>query len=352
MKKYTVLFQFFLISLFFVACSGDDDSILIEDDPINEDPITEKPFENGIFVVNEGGEGSVSFIPNDLSEITHEIFSTINDGEDLGIFVQSMFFDDENAYIISNGSNLITVVNRFTFELEGRIEIGLDIPRYGTVYNGKAYVTNQASFETPDDDYIAVINLETLEVETEINAGGIVEFIEEHNGQLIIQNASYGMGNALSILDPSTNSITQTLEVGEALNSFQIHQQSLYALTAEQLVEVNLSDFSISTEEDLPENLNGSANLQVNDNLLYMTNANEVYTANLSDLSFNEEALLAYSTESQFGSFYGFIVADGRIFIADAGDFASNGKVKIYDLSGNLEADFSARIGPNGFYLN
>lgn len=352
MKKYTIFFQLCLFSLFFVACSGDDDSVLIEDDPINGDPITEKPFENGIFVVNEGGEGSISFIPNDLSEIEHEIFANTNNGEDLGVFVQSMFFDEERAYIIANGSNLITVVNRYTFELEGRVESGLDIPRYGTIYNGKAYVTNQASFETPDDDYIAVIDLETLEVEAEVNAGGIVEYIEPHNGQLIIQNASYGMGNALSVFDPNSNSITQTLEVGEALNSFQINQQSLFALTSEKLVEVDLGDFSISAEVDLPENLQGSANLQLKDALIYMTNANEVYTANLADLSFNEEALLAYSTTSQFGSFYGFVVADGRIFIADAGDFASNGKVEIYDLAGNLEAEFSARIGPNGFYLN
>jgi len=343
--------QIVFLSLLFIACSGDDDAALIED-PGNEDPITEKPYENGIFVVNEGGLGTISFIPNDLSEIEHEIFANVNEGEDLGQFVQSMFFDEEHAYIISNGSNLITVVNRFTFELEGRVESGLDVPRYGTIFNGKAYVTNQASFETPDDDFIAVIDLETLEVETEINAGAVVEFIEEHNGQLIIQNASYGFGNQLSILDPSSNSITQTVEVGEGLNSFEIVNQKLFALSNESLTEIEIGSFSVSAETELPENLVGSSNLQIYENQVYITNSNEVFTSSLEELEFDETPLLSYSTNSDFGVFYGFKVADGRIFVADAGDFASSGSVFIFDLDGNEEAEFSAGIGPNGFYLN
>lgn len=343
------------LSLLFMACSGDDDAILAEDpdDPNNGDPTTERPYENGIFVVNEGGsEGSISFIPNNLSEIEQGVFSAVNNGEDLGQFVQSIFFDEENAYIIANGSNLITVVDRFTFELQGRLESGLDVPRYGTIYNGKAYVTNQASFSTSDDDYIAVIDLESLTVENEINAGAVVEFIEEHNGQLIIQNASYGMGNQISVLNPNTNSIIQSIEVGEGLNSMEIVGQSLYALSSEKLVEVDLTNFSIATEIEFDENLQGSANLQISEGILYLTNANEVFTANLSDLAFDETPLLSYTSDSEFGVFYGFLVADGRIFIADAGDFASNGNVFIFDLSGNVEAEFSTGIGPNGFYLN
>src|SRR5699024_11982313 len=65
---------------------------------------------------------SISFVSNDFQTVEQHIYEAVNGG-DLGSVTQSMFFDDQGrAYIISNGSNFVTVVDRYTFEKIDRIE--------------------------------------------------------------------------------------------------------------------------------------------------------------------------------------------------------------------------------------
>ncbi|MFD2432632.1 hypothetical protein ACFSO9_03210 [Mesonia maritima] len=145
MKKTTrFLALIFCSVLFLTSCSNDDDFTPPEDSKNPEEPGEEQgKYKNGIFVLNEGGIGTVTYISDDLENVEQTIFQNVNEGEDLGGYAQSIFFEDDLAYIISNGSNLITVVNRYTFELVGKVDSGLEVPRYGVIYNGKAYVTNQ-----------------------------------------------------------------------------------------------------------------------------------------------------------------------------------------------------------------
>jgi hypothetical protein len=49
---------------------------------------------------------------------------------------------------------------------------------------------------------------------------------------------------------------------------------------------------------------------------------------------------------------YGFAVNNNLIYIADAGDFSSNGFVEIYDTDGNFVFETSVGVAPNGFYFN
>ena len=131
MNKYSTVFLA-LFLLMTLSCSSDDDS--------PGQVIPDGDFANGTLILNEGTSagGSVSFLSQDLQEIDNSIFEDVNAGEGLGLFLQSIFFDDDKAFIISNGSNIITVVNRYTFELIGTIDSDLSVPRYGTVHNGKA----------------------------------------------------------------------------------------------------------------------------------------------------------------------------------------------------------------------
>ena len=145
MKKLSKLVTMAIISGFLLnSCSSDNDNV----DP--DGPQPEGDFTEGFFLLNEGSQsaGTVSYVSRDFQTIEQEIFQNANENNDLGRFTQSIFFEDDRAYIISNGSNLITVVNRYTFELVGTIESGLNVPMYGAVENGKAYVTNLASFDT------------------------------------------------------------------------------------------------------------------------------------------------------------------------------------------------------------
>lgn len=345
-------FKFLVIAisaLVIISCSSDDD---------NPQPvIPDGDYFNGVLILNEGGSagGSVSFLGADQQEVVNDIFADANDGERPGLFLQSIFFDDDKAYIIAGGSNLISVVNRYTFELIGKIDLDLQNPRYGVAFNGKAYVTNSGEFESdpndPKDDFVAVIDLETLNVDVTILVGLIAERIVESNGQIFIQNASFGNGNTISKLNPMSNTITETLEVGEGLNSMRAYNQKLYTLDSEGVKQIDLATFTVETEIHKPEALSSLSNLRIENDQLYYTSGTAAFTMSISSTELSSEAIFDYGSQSVFGSFYGFEVNEGQVYVGDAADFASNGSVFIYSLEGQLVKEFSVGLAPNSFYF-
>ena len=333
-----------LLSLFIISCNSDDDY---------GQPQPEGEYDQGVLVLNEGGLGSVTYISNDFSRVEQNIFTAVNPNDDLGQFVQSIFFDDDNrAYIVANGSNLITVVDRFTFEKLGEINTGLDVPRYGLVHNGKAYVTNQASFTTSDDDYVAVINLETLDAETSINVGKTVEFIITDGSQLYVQNAAFGFGNSISVIDPNTNTVNTQIDTEPGLQSIVINANSIFALHESGIDVIDLNSLTTSSTKTLAAGLSGAKNLRITAGSLYFTSGNAVYKTALTETTLSDDPLLTYESSSQFGTMYGFEVRDGLIYLGDGTDFASNGFIEIYDTDGNFVFDTEVGLGPNGFYFN
>ncbi len=347
-------FKFLVLALLILgvtSCSSDDDFTPVVDDPT---PDPSLPFSTGIFILNEGGggaTGSLSHLTNDFETLTEDAFGAVNQNEDLGFFVQSMFFDEERAYIISNGSNLITVVDRFSLELIDVVDTGLNVPMFGTVLNGKAYVSNLADFMSNQDDYLAVIDLETLSVESTLVLGNTTDYVLSHNNNLYVQNASYGFGNSISKVNPNTLVVTETLEVGEGLSAMRVDGNFLYASTTEALVKVDLTDFSIHQTLPLSEALEGPRNLRVFEDQVFFTVGTSAYTTSTSLDILPVEAIFTYSSNSAFGSFYGFDVHNGHIYLSDGVDFASEGFIEVRTLSGDLEYSDTVGIGPNSFYF-
>lgn len=334
-----------LLALFiFTSCSSDDDSA---------PPMPQGDFDFGTLVLNEGGIGTVTYISNDFSRVEQQIYTAVNPGEELGAFVENIFFDNsDRAYIISGGSNLITVVNRFTFEKIGEITTGLDNPRYGIAFGDSLYVTNQAAFGTTADDYVAVYDQESLTASSSIVIGKTVEFIITDGSKLYVQNATFGLGNGITIIDPNTNSVEAEITTGEALRSIKINANSLFALHGTGIDVVNLNTQEISSTIALPDDISGATNLDIFNGQFYYTFGASVYTSPLSASTLSTTPLITYESNSQFGAMYGFAVNDGLIYLSDGTDFASDGFVEIYDLEGNLVFETDAGIGPNGFYFN
>jgi hypothetical protein len=61
--------------------------------------------------------------------------------------------------------------------------------------------------------------------------------------------------------------------------------------------------------------------------------------------------LFSTFTQGVYGV-YSFAVHNNKVYISDAGDYSSNGKVFIYSSTGNLEKEYTVGIIPAGFYFN
>jgi hypothetical protein len=344
--KTTVKAILLLLIFVLVSCDNDDNNPITE--PLGD-------YVDGFFVLNEGGfssPGGVTFISDDYSRVEQNAFSNVNENEELGLFPQHIFFDANGlAYIISNGSNLITVVNRLTLEKVAEISTSLDIPRYGTVLDGKAYVTNQASFETGTDDFVAVINLEDFTVETTIPLMTTAEFILTDGVNIYVQNASFGTGNSISVINPQTNSVENSIETGNSLQNITLNANLLYALHGSGVDVISLSNAEVLSTIEFEPGLDAVRNLRTEVGKFYYTNGNNVYVSDISSSTLNDEPLIEGSAQN-ITFIYGFTVNEGLIYMADAIDFSADGKAFIYDTNGDFIFETSVGLSPNGFYFN
>ncbi|MGQ7944913.1 YncE family protein [Flavobacterium sp. WC2509] len=349
--KFSKSFFVALVSVpLFVSCNNDDDKVDSGD------------YNEGILVLNEGGsgQGSVSYISNDLSTFTQDAYTLVNGSDLLGKYVQSIFFDGDNAYIISGGSNKITVVNRNTFKIVAKIETGLVNPRYGVVKDGKAYVTNANTYSyanpaTGDtDDYVAVINLTTNLVESKIELKATANRIVLENGKLYITEPF--TSDKVLVVNPTTKALETPINVGSDADTMEVKNGVLYVLRspygiASEIVKVKLSDSSLS-KITFPADLQDAQNLDIEQSKIYYTVGTSVYGIDLAATVASKTAILTYTSTSKYGQMYGFAVKNNHIFIADGGDFTANSKSYVYSLTGTLQKEFTVGVGPNGFYFN
>lgn len=345
MKITKLLFMALASSIMFVSCSDDDNTT--PDVPLGV-------YDNGVLIVNEGNgsAGTISFFTNDLISLSQDVFGSVNPGKGIGGYVQSIFFDGDRAFIISNGSSKITVVNRYTFELIGTIESGFKVPRYGVVENGKAYVTNLNTFASLTDDYISVINLSTLTVESTIAVNAIADKIVVGNGKLYVANGNYGLGSSVTVINTSTKAIESTIDVGISPNSMEQEDGFLYVLCANyqdasKLVKINLTTNQKVSEITMTGLINAQ-NFNIEANKMYFTIDSAVYSENMSATAIGSTPLFT----SIATTLYGFGVENGKIYVGDAKDYTSDGEVFIYNSTGVLQKQFNVGLIPNGFYFN
>lgn len=341
MKISKLLLIALSISLF-ASCSSDDD-----DAP-------KGAYDNGFFVLNEGSSdaGTVSFSSNDFSIFTKDAYKAENGSDVLGKFVQNIFFDGDRAYIISGGSNVINIVNRYTFKLIAKVDSGLANPRYGVTKDGKAYVTNANSYASVTDDYIAVINLATNLVESKISLNTTGNRIIEESGKLYITDP---LGtDKLSIYNIATKTLEAPVTIGSGSDSIEEENGTLFILkisytSSSAITKVKIADKSVSTIE-IPESQGVAGFLDIEDNKVYYTVGNSIYSINTSATSAATNPL--FEGSSSIGYLYGFAVKDNRVFLADGGNFKEDSKAYIYNLSGSLLKELTVGVGPNGFYFN
>jgi hypothetical protein len=351
MKLTRVLLVAFTFA-FLASCTNDD----------NEN-VSKGNYDNGVFILNEGnssGNSSVSFLGEDLTTFKQDAYGAENPGDFFGLYVQSIFFDGDKAYVIAGGSNVINVVNRYTFKLLAKIETGLVTPRYGVAKNGKAYVTNANTYAYANpatgntDDFVAVIDLATNKVESKINLNATANRIVLDGDKLYITEP-YNSDKVL-VVNTTTKALETPITVGSSANTMEVKNGVLYVLaapygSASKIVKVKLSDKSV-TEVVFPTVLTEAGNLDIYGSKIYFTKGTGVYSMDITATQPSETPIFKYSSTSKYGVMYGFAVENDKIYIADGGDFASNSKAYVYSLTGTLQKEVTVGVGPNGFYFN
>lgn len=314
----------------------------------------------GVVVLNEGNAGTdnsnISFIA--AGEIYNDIYTEAND-DDLGNTAQSMAFDGDKAYVVLNGSNALKVLNRYTLELQTVVAAGLTNPRFMVTENGKGYITCWGDGGNTEDDYVAVIDLNSLTIDQTIPAPEGVERIIKSGEKLYVANqGGYGYGNTVSVIDIDTNSITATINTGDVPNSIIAQDGVLYVLcggkpswtgnaTSGKLMKFNLADNTLISEINF-EGKNPTQLEIYGDYLIFAIDA-DIYKITLNGTTLPETPLFSLADVGVYGV-YGMDVIGDKIYVADAGNYVAPGQALIYSINGELETSFTVGRLPNGFY--
>lgn len=322
-------------------------------------------FENGVFVLNEGGAGSgnasVSFLGGNPVTVQNNIYQTANPTlESLGDTAQSMSFNGQNAYIVLNVSNTVKVMDRYSLEHIATVSEGLNNPRYMAFAAGKAFITNWGSGTNSDDDYLAVLNLETNSVESTISLGEGVERIFNINEKLyVLHQGGYGQGTTVSVVDPLAGELLDTIVVGDVPNSALYEGGFLYILCGGNPIwsgnptEGSLHKIDLSTDEVIdsytltglnPANLESTGTGEI-----FFSSEAGVYSATLDEMGADAQLLFSLEDQGVYG-FYGMDLIDGDLFVADAGNYVSEGNAYVFSTEGTQLDVFQVGVIPNGFY--
>ena len=350
----------FIAALTFTSCSDDEG---VDFQPVS--PVTpETPsdaYENGILVINQGGfglgDGSVSYLSDDLSITQNNIFNNVND-ELLGDTALSIAFKDNLAYVVLHGSEKIQIVNRYTFESLGVIDEGLINPRYMAFANGKAYVTNWGDATDTSDDFVAVVDLNSNTITSTIPVVEGPERIVTVNGSLYITNkGGYGYGSSITKID-SNNTVT-TINTGDIPDEiFLDNNNNLWVLcegspdysgneTDGSLIKINTNDDTISKTIDFGRNTFESSIIYDN-GLIYFYNGGEIYKMNEDDTNLPANPIITQNLD------YGGIAIKNNMFYGTEPDY-NNGtsKIHVYDLDSNsLQNTFELGNGGFNIYFN
>ncbi len=298
------------------------------------------PFQYGYFITNEGnfgaGNGSLTFVASN-GTVSHNVFSTVN-GMSLGDTVQSIFFHENNAYIVVNNSHKIIVVNRYTMELITTIDGGnINNPRYFVADGTTGYISNWGSTSSSADDFIAVVDLNTNTVTSTIAVGEGPEDMLISNSKVYVNlQGGWGQNNQVVIIDTASNTVLSNLTVGDSPNSITKDSSgNIWVLcggkpswtgseTMGKLVKIQNDTVDLTIDFSVA---NHPEHLTFDNNSLYYTLNGEVYSREVASV-FTSNQVMGLG-----GYYYGMKANNGNLYTLDAGDFSSEGSLKVYNIA-------------------
>ncbi len=352
MKTTQILFIFLVSSLLFTSC-------------IKETPLPEPlgVYEDGFFIVNEGpfangsGSGTLTFLDYNYLTLEQNVYENVNH-EVLGNIVQSMAFNNENAYIVVNNSHKIVIANRYTMKKIAVISTGLNNPRYIEFHGNLAYVSNWGDPMNPNDDFVAVLDLSNNTIIKNISVGEGPEKMLINNTKLFVAlKGGYGQNDKVAIINTNTNTLTTSVSVGFVPNSMVIKDNKLVVLcsgkpswtfseTAGSVFDIDLVTNAVTnrlnfTTTQHPQFLN------LDNGMFYYFMGGNVYKWNGSSI------VPTTSEQGLSGAYYGMQTKAGKLYTMNAGDYSSNGVMKIFNLTTNTELkSVPTGIIPNAVAFN
>lgn len=346
----------FLLIFSIVSCNKSPIRIV---NPHNQNP-TDSTFENGIFVVNEGGylhgNASITFI-NSKGTVDQDLYGSENNGRSLGDVAESMQSSKDSGFIVVNNSDKIVVVSLKNFKSVKSINDG-NSPRFMAIVDStKAYVTNM-------HDDISVINLSTLEIEKSIHTGTWTESLIKFNNYMfvsslgVMKEATSDRDANVLVINVKSDQIVDSIKTGKEPSSMVIdkkdkiwvlctggydHYEAPTIVRIDPTLMIVDKTFSFLNPNDYPSRLCINA---TRDTLYFLDNG--IYQMPVSMTTIPSSPFIPANGHNYYG--LGIHPVSGNIFVTDAKDYASQGTIYQYNqTTGSMMKTYPGGIIPGSF---
>ncbi len=314
------------------------------------------PVFKGAFIVNEGnfthGNASLSFFNAQAGLVLNNVFQQANNAP-LGDVANSMVVEDTLGYIVVNNSDKIEVISVNTFRRVKTITLpaGSSPRNMVMLGDGRAYVTELFN------NAVLIVDVKTGAVTGSIPVGPNPEGLLLINDKVLVANSGFGSGHTVSVISTASNSVVDTIRVGDGPQWIEIDPQG----------EINVlcggsfgSDFS-SPDDDTPGGVwvLNAGNFAVTDSLvlpkgdhpseLSISKGGNGYFLNNGTLTqYNTSTYKIENSSVVKGAYYHVRVNDdtATLYLLNAKDFVAPGELQVRDFNGNLLGSFTVGIIP------
>lgn len=321
----------------------------------------------GVFIVNEGnylyGNSSLCYYDIDKQEITNDIFTQAN-GIPLGDVAYSMSIYDGRGYIVVNNSGCIQVVDASTLIHIGKIE-GLPSPRFMLPINDNIALVSDLYARG-----ISIVNLKNLSVIGKISTGNTNLPFYQHSTENLIRVGNKVFTNCWSfdskilVISIENFSVIDSIDVGVQPLSMQKDKfEKLWVINdggypgnpfgheKPSLMRINSQTHIVEQSFYFPtfNTTVGQLGISPQGDFIYFI-ANDIFKMSVLATELPSEPFV-YKKNRNLRA----LAIDphtGELYISDAVDFMSEGRVFRYSVSGLPIDSINVGIIPGGFCFN
>lgn len=316
-------------------------------------PAEQTVYEDALIILNEGaftgGTATLDAVGGSVDTIVQSAFSTEN-GYALGNIGQHMILADSLLVVSVNNAGVVRGISRKSM-LE-RWSTLLEGPRYLAESGDRLVVTTWSS------NYIKILDKFSGQIIDSINVFGVSEQIYADGQVLYIGlNGGFGNDNRVAVVDLNTNNV-DTLIVGDKPNSFVQIGSTVYVLCAgyEDWAGTGSTPASLWKIENgtamqmitAPTSGDHAIELKTDGTDFYFLNAS--YSGAVVKTSLNPVVWPSTAITNPGG--YNLDMINDILYVHDAKDYASAGKIYQYDLNGALLDSIDAGIIPRQALAN
>jgi hypothetical protein len=316
---------------------------------------------NGLYILNEGAFGDpegarLSLYDIDRDTVYNNVYERANSGAHLGSLGDDLRITNDMLYVLMSGSENIAVLNMEDHKIMQAAsypgaaphDLAIDVDR------GLLYMTMLFSSS------VLRVDLATLEPIDTFQVGNNPQGMLLVGDKLFVCNSGYGADSTVSVIDVVSGSIVATVSLTDGPTGavFGPDGRVWIACTGNafgmppSVGAVYILDPVTGAIEDsvlFLENLWGS---------IAADNAGNVYVLGVTSGSFFggpvhkiTSATRAVVLNFIAGTFYAMVVdpVSGEIYLSNANDFASDGFVEKYDVTGFRRESFTVGKGPGAF---